>query len=67
MPKRELVLEVAEDELERRRANWTAPSGQQDEARGYRRLFLDHVLQAGEGVDFDFLTRRPFVAKTPPE
>ena len=67
VPKRELVLEVAEDELERRRANWTAPIGQQDEARGYRRLFLDHVLQAGEGVDFDFLTRRPFVAKTPPE
>jgi dihydroxy-acid dehydratase len=26
--------------------------------RGYRRLFLDAVLQADEGVDFDFLRPR---------
>ena len=27
--------------------------------RGYGRLFLDHVLQANEGCDFDFLRRVP--------
>jgi hypothetical protein len=27
-------------------------------ARGYGRLFLDHVLQANEGCDFDFLRGR---------
>ena len=29
--------------------------------RGYRKLFFDHVLQADEGCDFDFL-RHPDVA-----
>src|SRR6185312_8134998 len=27
--------------------------------RGYGRLFLDHVLQADTGCDFDFLRHRP--------
>jgi len=26
---------------------------------------MDQVNQAGEGVDFDFMTKRPFAAKTP--
>ena len=26
-----------------------------EEERGYRRLYLDHVLQANEGCDLDFL------------
>jgi hypothetical protein len=26
---------------------------------------MDQVNQAGEGVDFDFMTKRPFTAKTP--
>ena len=40
-------------ELARRRAQWKprAPHF----TRGYGRLFLDHVLQAHEGCDFDFL------------
>src|SRR5207245_417294 len=29
--------------------------GEPDSTRGYGKLFLDHVLQANEGVDFDFL------------
>lgn len=50
---RTLALEVPEEELERRRAAWTAPPPAFD--RGYGRLFLDHVQQADAGVDFDVL------------
>jgi dihydroxy-acid dehydratase len=53
VPNRRLTLRVSDDELARRRAAWKprAPHF----TRGYGRLFLDHVLQANEGVDFDFL------------
>jgi dihydroxy-acid dehydratase len=64
VPNRLLELEVAADELERRRAAWTPPPGTQPE-RGYAKLFMEHILQAGEGVDFDFLVKRPYTAKTP--
>ncbi len=50
---RRLTLGVPEDELARRRAQWTPPEPAMD--RGYCRLYLDHVLQADRGVDFDFL------------
>jgi dihydroxy-acid dehydratase len=50
---RRIDLKVEEDELARRRATWTAPA---KPPRGYGRLYVDHVTQAGEGCDFDFLT-----------
>jgi len=50
---RSLTLEVSDQELAARRQNWTPPP--RDSDRGYYRLFVDHVLQADEGVDFDFL------------
>ena len=50
---RRLELEVPEDELARRRARWSPPEPSMD--RGYCRLYVDHVLQADRGVDFDFL------------
>ena len=51
---RRLQLLVDEAELERRRAAWSpaAPHG-----RGYTQLYREHVLQADEGCDFDFLKR----------
>ncbi len=49
---RRLDLLVSEDELNKRRSAWTAP---QVPARGYARLYREHVLQATEGCDFDFL------------
>jgi dihydroxy-acid dehydratase len=53
VPRRRLSLLVPEAELAQRRAAWTPrPDGVRG---GYLRLFLDHVLQADEGVDFDFL------------
>jgi L-arabonate dehydrase len=56
VPTRTLTLRVPDDQLARRRAAWTprAPHF----TRGYGRLFLDHVLQADEGCDFDFLRGR---------
>ncbi len=51
--RRQLTLDVPEAELERRRAAWVEPPRAYD--RGYGRLFLDHVLQADQGVDFDLL------------
>jgi L-arabonate dehydrase len=53
VPERKLELRVSEEELNRRRAGWSPPKPQY--VRGYGRLFLDHVTQAHEGCDFDFL------------
>ncbi|WP_432938431.1 dihydroxy-acid dehydratase [Kribbella sp. CA-253562] len=47
-----LDLLVADDELERRRAELPPPPP--TPATGYRRLFHEHVLGADEGCDFDF-------------
>jgi dihydroxy-acid dehydratase len=47
-----LHLDVPDEELDARRAEQTAPA-QPD--RGYWRLYHDHVLQADQGCDFDFL------------
>jgi dihydroxy-acid dehydratase len=52
-PARRLDLLVPEPELALRRAAWRPPA--RSLRRGYRRLFIEHVLQAPEGCDFDFL------------
>jgi len=49
---RRLHLEVSDDELERRRAQWQKP---ETPTRGYYKLYVDHVLQADQGADLDFL------------
>jgi dihydroxy-acid dehydratase len=51
---RRIDLLVEAPELARRRAAWTAPPEPPGAERGYLRLFLDQVLQAGEGCDFAF-------------
>jgi L-arabonate dehydrase len=53
VPRRRLTLRVDAAELARRRKLWKPRPPHY--TRGYGRLFLDHVLQANEGVDFDFL------------
>jgi dihydroxy-acid dehydratase len=53
VPQRRLNLRVSDDELAKRRTAWTPRASRFE--RGYGRLFLDHVLQANEGCDFDFL------------
>jgi dihydroxy-acid dehydratase len=51
--KRSLHLVVAEEELQKRKAKWKAPKPPLE--RGYWRLYFDHVLQADQGADLDFL------------
>ena len=53
VPARSLQLQVPDDELARRRAAWTAP--EQPFKRGFTHLYQQHVTQAHEGCDFDFL------------
>ena len=48
-----LTLEVPEAEVARRRARWTPPPS--PHLRGWPALYRDHVLQAPEGCDLDFL------------
>ena len=50
---RSLALLVGDDELAQRRA--ASPVIEPTAPRGYRKLYLHSVLQAGEGADFDFL------------
>jgi dihydroxy-acid dehydratase len=44
---------VDDAELERRRSEWTPPPPKDE--RGYRQMYEQHVLQANEGCDLDFL------------
>ncbi len=50
-----LRLEVDEEELERRRAEWRAPEPRY--GRGYGSLYQEQITQADTGCDFAFLAR----------
>ncbi|GAA4312744.1 IlvD/Edd family dehydratase [Compostibacter hankyongensis] len=52
VPARRLELEVSEEELAARRARWQAPPMV---TRGYVQLYQQHVSQADQGADMDFL------------
>jgi dihydroxy-acid dehydratase len=50
---RRLELRVSEAEIQARLSRWKVPAPHY--TRGYGKLFLDHILQAHQGCDFDFL------------
>jgi dihydroxy-acid dehydratase len=50
---RKLNMLVSDEELARRRAAWTPPKPHFP--RGYGQMFSQHIKQANEGCDFDFL------------
>jgi dihydroxyacid dehydratase/phosphogluconate dehydratase len=52
---RRLDVDVPADELRRREPPAAATDGYADPARGWERLYVDHVMQADRGVDLDFL------------
>ncbi|MDX3518033.1 L-arabinonate dehydratase [Streptomyces scabiei] len=52
---RTLRLDVDDEELERRRADWTPPPTRYE--RGYGALYNDQITQADTGCDFEFLAR----------
>ena len=56
-PARRLDLCVAPDEIARRLAD--RPPAEASFGRGYGRIYLEHVMQADAGVDFDVLRHIP--------
>jgi dihydroxy-acid dehydratase len=50
---RQLTMRVSDEELARRRSAWRPKDGIYP--RGYGQLFMQHIKQANEGCDFDFL------------
>ncbi len=50
---RRLQLNVSDKELAARKKLWKAPEPAM--SSGYQKLYVDHVLQADEGADLDFL------------
>lgn len=55
IPARKIHLHVSDEELARRKAAWAKPAPRYP--RGYGALFSDHIGQADDGCDFDFLSR----------
>jgi dihydroxy-acid dehydratase len=53
VPARRLTLRVSDEELTRRRANWSRR--EVPYARGFGKMYAQHVTQANHGCDFDFL------------
>ncbi len=53
VPNRLLRVDISDEELARRRENWTAPEPRYQ--RGYGHMFARHIEQADKGCDFDFL------------
>ncbi len=50
---RKLHLDISDEELKKRKAEWTPPETHTE--RGYVRLYLEHVEQADKGADLDIL------------
>ena len=58
---RRLTLDVKDQVLDERRAGWQQPPAKY--GRGYGALYLEHISQANEGCDFDFLEAGPLTAE----
>ena len=54
VPNRTLNVELTDEELAERRAQWIEPKPKYE--RGYGYMYLKHIEQADKGCDFDFLT-----------
>lgn len=63
---RRLDLLISEEEMRDRLSRWSPPPS--EHLRGFPRLYFEHVLQADEGCEFDFLrpTSREAVRFVPP-
>jgi dihydroxy-acid dehydratase len=61
VPARRIHLHVGDDEMARRRAAWTPPPPRYP--RGYGAMYSQHIGQADEGCDFDFLKGQAAIAE----
>jgi dihydroxy-acid dehydratase len=59
VPKRSIELLIDDAEMQRRAALFVAPPAHEGSDRGYSWLYQQHVTQADEGCDFDFLKKAP--------
>ena len=53
---RRLELLVPDAEIKKRLDGWRTPAAHYE--RGYGKMYLEHILQANDGCDFDFLRGR---------
>ncbi len=51
--KRKIELIISDEEMMERKAAWTPPVDKY--SRSYTRMYMEHVTQANDGCDFDFL------------
>lgn len=65
VPNRSLSLLVSDEEMAARAAAQPIDQAPDPDARGYRKLYLDCVLQADKGCDFDFL-QAPHMTRSVP-
>ncbi|MGY8688483.1 MAG: dihydroxy-acid dehydratase, partial [Verrucomicrobiales bacterium] len=63
IPARSFSVNLTDAELDARRQKWTPLKPHY--TRGFGRLYLDHVTQAEEGCDFDFLHGDPATVAEP--
>jgi dihydroxy-acid dehydratase len=59
VPDRRLTLKIDDAEMMRRKRLWQPPVPRYP--RGYGRMYAQHITQANEGCDFDFLERGPAI------
>jgi dihydroxy-acid dehydratase len=53
VPARKIHLDITDAEMAKRKAAWKAPAPRYE--RGYGAMFSEHIGQADQGCDFDFL------------
>lgn len=56
VPARKLNVLITDAEMAKRKATWVAPAPKFE--RGFGKIYLQHIQQANEGCDFDFLETR---------
>ena len=63
VPNRSLDMLVSDEEMEARRAAWSPalPMGDTHYGRGYGLMYSEHVTQADQGCDLDFLHHGPSI------
>lgn len=63
--KRTINLDISDEEMEQRKAAWVQPPARFE--RGWGWMYSNHVLQADEGCDFDFLQKSFGAAQGEPD
>jgi len=63
VPARKLNILITDAEMAKRKAAWVAPAPKFE--RGFGKIYLQHIQQANNGCDFDFLETLVDTTKTP--